>query len=154
MSITLDTKTTKVDIMRGPQKSENGYQSRIRTSTIRLFRWNFIWAAATLLMAFGPKLFWDRASALTLLAVGLDFAIGVCMIVANKKYLEDLDELQRKVYLNALGITVGVALISIVPYAVLDAYHVVHFKAAVGYLVILMSLTFLVSLVYGNWRYR
>jgi hypothetical protein len=140
--------------MNAPRPPANGYQSRIRTSTIRLFRWNFGWAAATLLMAFGPKLFWDKASALTLLAVGLDVAVGIGMILANKKYLEDLDELQRKIYLNALGITVGVALIAVVPYAVLDAYHVVHFKAAVGYLVILMSLTFLASLVYGNWRYR
>ncbi len=51
----------------------------------------------------------------TLLAVGLDVAVGVGMILATKKYVVELDELQRKVYLNALGITMGVGLIAGVP---------------------------------------
>ena len=41
-----------------------------------------------------------------------------------------------------------------VPYSVMDAYHVIHFHANFGRLVILQSLTFLVSLLYGTWRYR
>ena len=135
-------------------KPPNGYQSRIRTNTIRLVRWNGVWAAATLLMAFGPKLLWNKGLVFTLLAVGLNVATGVGMILANKKYIAELDDLQRRIYLNALATTVGVAVIAVVPYAVLDAYHVVHFQAAVAYLVILMSLTFLASFAYGTWRYR
>ena len=140
--------------MNQPKTLETGYESRIRASTMRLIRWNFAWAAATLLMAFGPKVLWNKALVFTLLAVGLDVAVGVGMILATKKYLDELDDLQRKVFLNALAITVGVALIAVVPYAVMDAYHVIHFKAAVAYLVILMGLTFLVSMVYSTWRYR
>ncbi len=56
---------------------ENGYQSRVRTSTIRLFQWNGAWGVATALMAFGPKYLWNNASVFTLLAVGLDVAVGV-----------------------------------------------------------------------------
>jgi len=152
MSSTLDIKTIKSDTM--TQQPENGYQSRVRKNTLRLIRWNGGWAAATLLMAFGPRWLWNKALLFTLLAVALDVAVGVGMILANKRYLEELDELQRKVHLNALAITVGVALIAVVPYAVMDAYHVIHLKAAVGFLVILMGLTFLVSFVYGTWRYR
>ena len=87
---------------------ENRYQSRIWTNTIRLFCWNGAWVAATALMGFGPKFLWNKALVFTLLAVGLDVAVGVGMILANKKYIAELDELQRKVYLNAMGITVGV----------------------------------------------
>jgi hypothetical protein len=133
---------------------ENGYQSRIRTNVIRLFYWNGAWAAATLLMALGPKFLWNKALVLTLLTIGLDLAVGVGMILANKKYVMELDELQRKVFLNALAITVGVGLIASPPLSVLDAYHVIHFHANLGLLIILMSLTFLVSLLYGTWRYR
>src|SRR6185437_12571391 len=129
--------------MSQPPTSENGYQSRTRANTMRLLRWNFTWAAVTLLMAFGPGFIWHKALVFTLLAVGLDVAMGVGMILATIKYVTELDDLQRKVYLNALGITVGVALITGVPYAVLDAYHVMHFKANFGHLVILMGLTFL-----------
>jgi hypothetical protein len=133
---------------------ENGYRSRIRTNTQRLFHWNGAWAAATALMAFGPKFLWNKALGLTLLAVGLDIAVGVGMILATKKYVMGLDELQRKVYLNALAITVGVAVIAGIPYSVMNSYHVIPFKADIAHLVILMGLTFSVSFLYGTWRYR
>ena len=80
---------------------QDGYQSRIRKNVIRLFRWNCAWGAATVLMAFGPKFLWNKALVFTLLAVGLDIAVGVGVILANKNYLAELDELQRKVQLNS-----------------------------------------------------
>jgi len=133
---------------------EGGYNSRIRANVIRLFYWNGAWVAATALMAFGPKFLWNKASVFTLLAVGLDLAVGAGMIVANKKYIAELDELQRKVQLDSMGITLGVALIAGVPFSVMDAYHLIPFHADIAYLLILMSLTFAVSSLFGTWRYR
>jgi hypothetical protein len=133
---------------------ENGYQSRIWTRTIQLACWSAAWLAATVLMKFGPKFLWNKALAFTLLAVGLDVAVGIGMILANKRYVAELDELQQKVYLNALGITVGVALIAGVPYSVMDYYHVISFHAEIWHLLMLMSLTFLLSFLYGTWHYR
>ena len=83
---------------------ENGYQSRVRTNVIRLFRWNGAWGAATALMALGPGFLWNKALVFTLLAVGLDIAVGVGMILATKKFIAELDELHRKVLLDALAI--------------------------------------------------
>src|SRR5689334_2499100 len=128
--------------------SENGYQSRTRTNVIRLFYWNGAWGAATALMALGPKFLWNKALVFTLLAVGLDVAVGVGMILANKKYIAELDELQQKVQLNSMGITLGIALIAGVPLSVMDAYHVIPFHADIAYLLILMSLTFALSNLY------
>ncbi|MEA2262943.1 MAG: hypothetical protein QOJ51_5768, partial [Acidobacteriaceae bacterium] len=102
---------------------ENSYQSRIWKSSIRLACWGGAWLAATALMKFGPKFLWNQVLVFTLLAIGLDVVVGVGMILANKKYVAELDELQQKVYLNALGITVGVALIAGVPFSVMDFYH-------------------------------
>lgn len=133
---------------------ENGYQSRIWAGNIRLACWNGAWVAATALMRFGPKVLWNKALGLTLLAVGLDVALGVGMILAAKKYVMELDELQQRVYLNALGITVGVAVVASVPFSVLDSYHMIPFHANISHLVMLMGLTFLVSFLYGMWRYR
>jgi hypothetical protein len=133
---------------------ENGYETRIRTNVIRLFRWNGAWAAATALMAFGPKFLWNNTLVFTLLAVGLDVAVGIGVILANKNYLVELDELQRKVQLNSMGITLGVALIAGAPLSVMDAYHVIPFHVDIAYLLILMSLTFGVSNLYCTRRYR
>jgi hypothetical protein len=134
--------------------AENGYQSRIWRNTIRLACWGGAWVAATLLMGFGPKFLWNKALVFTLLAAGLDVAVGVGLILAHKKYVAELDELQRTVFLNALGITVGVAMIAGIPISVLNQYDVIPFKADISLLVILMSLTYVVCVAYGNWRYR
>ena len=140
-----------MDQLRPPKDS---YTSRMRTSTRRLCQWHGLWAAATLLMAFGPGFVWNRVLWLTVVAAGLDVALGVGMILATKEYVMELDELQQKIFLNALGIAVGVGLIVGVPWTVMDAYRVIRFHANFGLLVVLQGLTFLVSLLYGTWRYR
>src|SRR5579862_7914939 len=106
-----------------------GYQSRTRTNVIRLFRWNGAWMVATALMAFGPKFLWNKTLIFTLLAVALDVVVGVGVILVNKNYLAELDELQRKVQLNSMGITLGVGLVAAAPLSVMNAYHVIPFRA-------------------------
>ncbi len=114
-----------------PKSLNHGYQSRLHANIIHLLCWSLAWLAATALMKFGPQLLWNKALPLTLLSVGLNIIVGIGMILANKKYVLALDELQQKVYLNALAITVGVGLIAGVPYSILDLYDVIAFKAAV-----------------------
>jgi hypothetical protein len=147
-------KTTLGDIVEQLKAPLNGYQSRTRTNVISLFRWTGAWGAATALMVFGPKFLWNKALVFTLLAVGLDFAVGIGMILANKKYITELDELQRKVQLNSMGITLGVALIAGVPLSVMDAYNLIPFHADIANLLILMSVTYAASNLYGTRRYR
>jgi putative transcriptional regulator len=101
-----------------PQK--HGYQSRTLKNVLQLAIWGGVWLGTCGLMALGPRFLWNKILMFTLLAVGLNFCVGVGLILAHKKYLASLDELQRKVYLDALGITVGVVLIVAIPYAVLD----------------------------------
>lgn len=140
--------------MNSAKPETHGYRSRILKNTFELAGWAGAWLATCALMSFGPRFLWDKTLTFTLMAVGLNFCVGVGLIVAHKRYLAGLDELQRKVYLDALGITVGVVLIVSVPYAVLDRFNIVHLKADVSDLLILMSVTFMVSLFTGTWRYR
>lgn len=130
------------------------YHSRTRTNVLRLFRWNAAWGAASALMAFGPKFLWNKATGFTLLAIGADAAVGIGMILANKKYIEELDELQQKVQLNSMGITLGVALIAGVPFSAMEAYDMLPFHSDIACLLILMSLTYAISNLYGTRRYR
>ncbi len=134
--------------------SKNGYQSRVWTSTVRLFCWSLAWVLATALMKFGPRLIWNNALAFTVLAIGLDLALGIGLILANKNYLADLDELQQRVHLNAFGITLGVGLVISVPAMVMNYLQLISFHPEIEHLLVLMSLTFVVSVVYGSLRYR
>lgn len=136
------------------QPPQNSYQSRVRVHVIRLFRWSAAWGGTCVLIAFGPRFLWNKALVFTLLTVGLNVCVGIGAIVAHKKYLGELDELQRKVHLNSLAITVGVAMIAGIPYSIMDSYHVIPFHADISHLVVLMSLTYAAFNLYGTWRYR
>jgi hypothetical protein len=140
--------------MNHAQSKDIGYQSRTVKSLGRLLCWTSAWLAATALMRFGPEFLWNKALSLTLLSVGLNVCVGIGLIVAEKRYIAELDELQQKIYLDALAITVGVVLIASIPYSVLHMYDVISFQANISHLLGLMSLTFLVSFFYGTWRYR
>ena len=131
---------------------EHGYQSRTLAGLRRLACWAGAWTAATLLMKEGPEFLWNKDLAFTLLAAGLDVAVGIGLILAHKNWLAELDELQRKVYVDALGITLGVTLIAGVAYEYLDKYGVIPFHFS--NLLFLMSATLVGSVLYGTWRYR
>jgi hypothetical protein len=143
-----------MDITSQRTPPENSYESRIRTNVIRLFRWCGAWGGTCVLLALGPKFLWNKALVFTLLAIGLNVCVGIGAIMANKKYFEELDELQRKVHLNSLAITVGVAMIAGVPYSLMDSWHVIPFHADISHLMVLMSLTYAASNLYGTRRYR
>ena len=142
------------DVMNPLKPRQGDYQSRTRTNVIQLFRWCGAWAGTCALLAFGPKFVWNKALVFTLLAVGLNVCVGIGAILANKKYFDELDELQRKVHLNSLAITVGVAMIAGIPYSLMDAYRVIPFHADISHLVALMALTYGASNLYGTRRYR
>src|SRR3954454_1708835 len=101
----------KDNIVTYSKPQESGYQSRIRMNVVQLAVWNGAWLGTSALMAFGPKFLWNQILVFTPLAIGLNLCVGVGLMLANKKYVAELDELQRKIYLNALAITVGVAVI-------------------------------------------
>lgn len=133
---------------------ESGYEARTRANVIRIFWWPAAWVGSCALLAFGPKFLWNKVLVFTLLAVALNVLAGICAIMANKRYFEELDDLQRKVHLNSLAITVGVAFVAAVPYSLMDSYHLIPFHADIAYLVMLMGLTYGVSNIYGTRRYR
>jgi hypothetical protein len=145
---------TQGDTMNASAPRVSDYRSRVRTNTRQLAGWTAAWVGTCALMAFGPKFLWNRTMVFTLLAIGLNICVGIGMIVANKKYLMEQDELQRKIMLNAMGITLGVGLIAGVPYSVMSLYHVIPFSADIGHLLMIMGLTYAASNVYGQRRYR
>jgi hypothetical protein len=142
------------DIMNELKPSENGYKARTRKNVTQLFCWTVAWGATCALVAFGRKFLWDKVVVFTLLAIALNICVGIRTILINKKYLDERDDLQRKVQLNSFAITVGVAIIAAVPYSVMDSYHMIPFHADVAHLVGLIGLTYAASNLYGTWRYR
>lgn len=116
--------------------------------------WSIAWVASMALAAFGPGLLWDYQTGLSVLGVVINLAIGGGMILANKRYLQGLDEMQRKIFLDASLLSLGVGLVFGLSYELLEDIKLIAFQPEIPHLVILMCLTFLVGLVMGHRAYR
>jgi hypothetical protein len=130
------------------------YKATTSRNTAQLAAWTFAWVLTTALAAFGPKLIWDFQTVPTILAVFANLSVGAGMILANRRHLQGLDELHRKIFLDAGALTLGVGLVAGLSYELLDDIRLISFEPQISHLVILMCITFLVGMIAGHRKYR
>lgn len=123
-------------------------------NTLNLGYWTAAWVASMAIAAFGPKLAWDFAVLPTVIGVLVHLGAGCGMILANKRYLTGLDELQQKIFLEAGALTLGVGLVAGLGYELLEDIRLITFEPEIPHLVMLMCLVFMVGMINGNRKYR
>lgn len=121
--------------------------------TLQLALWTWTWVATLALATFGPEFIWDNHAAFTLLAIGLNLINGVLMILANLKLFNHYDELERKIHAEAMGFTLGTAVVVGLSYSLLDITNIIQHKAEISFLVGFIGLTYMVSLLVNRKRY-
>jgi hypothetical protein len=65
------------------------------------------WVLSMALTNFDPQFIWDLNISLTVIAVLLNLALGLKMVLAYIAHIKALDEMQQRIQLNAMGITLG-----------------------------------------------
>jgi len=125
-----------------------------KRNTARLAYWTSAWVMTMALAAFGPRFIWDFATLPTIMALIVNLGIGFGMIMSNSRYLQGLDEMHRKIFLDASAFTLGVGLVCGLSYELLDSTKLISFQPEISHLVVLMCLTFLVGLVFGHRKYQ
>ena len=120
---------------------------------LNLAGWTWSWIATLALATFGPQFIWDDHQLLTILFVGLNFANGIAMVIANRHFFNSLDELQRKIQLEALGITLGLTVIIGITYSLLDTTNLIGVDAEISFLVGIIGIVYMVSTLIIRKRY-
>ena len=108
----------------------------------RLAFWTFAWTLSVALASFGWKY------------LGLNLLIGILMILANRSLLENLDELEKKIQLESMGLTLGLTLVVGLAYSLLDITNVIPWDAEISFLVVFMGLCYLSTILLNTRRYR
>ena len=134
-------------------ESENR-ASRTHKTTVRLGIWTAAWVLSLAVATFGPLLLWGENRLLTGVAVAVNLVGGAGMILANKRHLKGLDELQQKIQLEAMSLALGVALVVGLAYSTADTTDLMHNDAEISYLVILVTLTYVAGIFFGHRRYQ
>ena len=123
-------------------------------NTVLLGFWTLAWVLTMALANFGPDFIWQSNQWITILAIVINLAIGFGMILANKRHLRGLDEMQQKIQLEAMAMSLGVALVVGLSYSNLDVTDVIDFDAEISHVVILMGLTYGLGVMFGLRKYR
>lgn len=85
--------------------------SRTVTNTKKLALWTGLWLISLALVAFGPKFLWDFHIVISSLLIVANILVGYKMIIANKEHLEGLDELQQRIHLEAMALSLGCSVV-------------------------------------------
>ena len=132
----------------------NEWETTTKKNAKRLALWTGSWVLTMALAAFGPKFIWDYNATFSVLAISLNTLMGIGMILMNRKYINELDELHKKVNMDAMAISLGVGVVGGLSYSMLDVVKVVSFDAEIAFVVMLMSITYIIAIVVGNLRYK
>ena len=136
------------------QESKQTITTRANRNSLGLAIWTFAWLATLALAKFGPDVLWDSlpVAGWTLIAVNL--IVGSGWIVAHARYLRGVDDLQRKIMLDAIAVALGAGLVGGFAYAAANGIDLITFDANVAFLSTLMAVVYLVAMVVGSLRYR
>lgn len=135
-------------------KESGSRATRNKKTTASLRNWTIAWLATTAAAAFGPKLVWNFAALPTILFVLINVVVGLGMILAIRRHLLGLDELEQKIFLDAGALTLGVGLVFGLSYDLLEDIKLISFEPQIHHLGMLMCITFLVGMIAGHWKYR
>ena len=105
--------------------SEDTWRTQIKRNTKKLTIWTMLWTSSMALATFGPKFMWDENVVLTVLVVTLNALLGTGMILMNIKHINTLDDLQKKIQLDAMGVALGVGVVGGLSYSLLDTTNLI-----------------------------
>lgn len=136
-----------------PLTHNKDWKNTNKHNTTRLATWTLAWVISMAVANFGPQFIWQQ-DLITIMAIGTNFMMGIGMILANRRQLLGLDELQQKIQLNAMGLSLGVGLIVGLSYSNLDTTNLIAGHAEISHLVTIMGLTYLVGIILGHRKYQ
>jgi Na+/H+ antiporter NhaD/arsenite permease-like protein len=120
----------------------------------KLAIWTWTWVATMAIATFGPEFIWDHHPFLTPFAVIVNLANGILMILANRDLINHFDELEKKIHLEALALTLGLAVVVGLSYSLLDTTNLILQDAQISYLVMFIGITYLTSVFINTRRYK
>jgi hypothetical protein len=120
----------------------------------KLAIWTWSWVATMAISTFGPEFIWDHHPFLTTFAIIVNLANGILMILANRDLFNHFDELERKIHLESMAISLGLAVVVGLTFSILDQQDLIPFKADIGFLVMFIGITYLTSVYINTHRYK
>lgn len=128
--------------------------TQIKKSTNYVFVWGIFWIFATAGVAFGPKNLWNFTAWITIIAVVIHVGIGLVLIRALKQNLLAMDELHRKIHLDAMAWSLWIGLMLGCTYEMLEDIKLITFQPEIPHLIFTMCLVYVAGVIQGIRKYQ
>jgi len=115
--------------------------------------WTISWVASLAFLSFGENSLWDSLL-ITKIGLIINLVIGIGMIIANKNLFKTYDELQKKIQFEAMAITLGLAVVVGLTYEVSFDFGVINSEPEFEYLIVFISISYVVSTIINSRKYR
>ena len=125
----------------------------LKKNTKKLAIWTVAWVGTLAFLSGGVNNLWDSLL-ITKIGLLINFAIGIGMIIANKNLFDHYDELQRKIHLEALALTLGLTVVVGISYEVSFDFGIINSEPETEYLIMFISFSYIVSVLLNSRRYK
>lgn len=139
--------------MNNQTTKSQSFATRTARSNIKLFIWTLAWVGSMVLVDKAILYQWHSSPSLTIAGIVLNAAIGLGLIIVFMKYLKGLDELQRKIQMDALAVSMGVGLVGGFTYSLLVTAGIIV-DEEVSDIILLMTITYMLTITFGQVKYR
>lgn len=139
--------------MTNTDSNQDSLNERSKRNTIQLLIWGVSWVLSVAFLTFGPKFIWDYSIIPSIFALILNLGMGFKLILVNKTQLHGLDEMQQRIQLNAMAISLGVGLVAGCAYQIMENIKLISFEPTISDLILVMCFTYVLAFLLGNRKY-
>ena len=127
--------------------------ARPTRSTIRLISWVLVWVGTLILVDKAVLYGWYASDFISVLGIVINAGMGLGVIVTFLRFLREIDEMQRKIQLDSLALSMGIGFVGSFSYTLLVTTGFVA-DPEVSDIILLMAGTYIASVIVGQFRYR
>ena len=118
-----------------------------------MLAWTLAWVLSLGVLTFAENALWENKT-YTTIGLIINFAIGIGMIIANKNLFKTYDELQKRIQFEAMAITLGLAVVVGLTYEVSFDFGIIGKEPEFEYLMMFISLSYIISNIVNYRRFR
>ena len=133
---------------------EQVHAARGTGSILALAIWTAAWVASLAVAKFGSAAMGESSAAVSWILIAVNVAVGIGWIIAHARYLRGVDDLQRKILMDALAVALGAGLVGGLAFSVAGSAGLIAFDSDIAFASILMGVVYLVAVAAGTLRYR
>ena len=135
------------------KEERSSYDTRSIKENLKLVGWVFTWTASFIISDKAKLYGWWSEEWITITSLIFNAALGLWMIHCYRRLLASMDDLQRKIQLDALSMALGISLVGTVSYSLLVTWGYIVDEEVTD-IMLLMCVAYSVSVIYGSLKYR